>query len=496
MLRRLAAADPDRLAIVGGDARLSYGALHAESRRLSAGLAGLLAGAEDPRRGDLANVPPIIAICMTAAFDTARLIVAVEAGDRILSVIDNRWPLPLQTRLIETIGATAVITDAPALRAALDASGWPGLALGLSDVEHAGSPSAPDPDPDPDRPCDDAPFLLLTSSGTTGTPKAFLKTRAQYAANIDISHEHLGARDRIATFAPGPMSYSLTLYTLFEVLATGGTLHVADRLDDLWLTARVRDEQITRAVTVPAAVDALADAAVRNPERYDGIELIVTGGAALSARSRARVVEALPHAQTISYFGTGELGFIGDDRAGEESIRLYPQVKARVRDDEGVDLTPDELGTLWVRSPSCSTEYLPGTTLQPLTDADGWATVQDKGRLRGRDFYFAGRKGDVVTTGGHTVALDDVEGAFEGMPGLGAVCAIAESDDRLGARIALVVEGDAPPREELLTRARDHLAPASVPRRWYALPELPRTVGGKIRRAAVADLVTRGQARS
>jgi len=81
------------------------------------------------------------------------------------------------------------------------------------------------------------------------------------------------------------------------------------------------------------------------------------------------------------------------------------------------------------------------------------------------------------------------------MPQLGAVCAIAEAQPALGVRIALVVEGEAPPRGELRAWAGDRLAPASVPRRWYALPELPRTSGGKVRRAAVAELIARGQGR-
>lgn len=384
-----------------------------------------------------------------------------------------------------------MITDSDALRTALHSSGWPGLLLGLADLEHP----RPDDAPDSALPADDAPFLLLTSSGTTGTPKAFLKSRAQYAANIDVSRAHLGAGERIATFAPGPMSYSLTLYTLFEVLATGGQLHVADRLDELWLTARARDEGITRVVTVPAAIGPMTDAATRSPARYDGIDLIVTGGAALSVTARDRIAETMPRARTISYFGTAELGFIGDSRAGD-AIRLYPQVQARVRDDAGADAPEGEVGTLWVRSPSCSTGYLPGSSSTPLQDADGWASVHDQGRLRGRDFTFLGRRGDVVTTGGHTVALDEVERAFEGMPGLGAVCAIAQSDDIRGVRIVLVVEGEAPSGAELRAWAKDRLPAASVPRRWCTVPELPRTSGGKIRRAAVAELVAREEVSS
>lgn len=257
----------------------------------------------------------------------------------------------------------------------------------------------------------------------------------------------------------------------------------------------MHDEGITRLVTVPAALHPLADAATRKPRRYDGIERIITGGAALSSHARARIAEALPRAEAIGYFGTGELGFIGDDRAGGEMIRLYPQVEAQVRDDHGAVLPPGALGILWVRSRSCSTGYLPGTTTSSLTDADGWASVHDQGHLRGRDFTFVGRRGDVVTTGGHTVALDEVERAFDGMPRLGAVCAIAEAQPALGVHIALVVEGEAPPRAELRAWAGDRLAPASVPRRWYALPELPRTSGGKVRRAAVAELIAGEQGR-
>ena len=423
MLRRLAADDPDRPAIVGSGLRLSYRELYTESRRLSAALDRALAGAL-PRSGTAQR--PVLTLCLTGSFETARLVVAAEAGDRIVSVVDALWPVSLQAQSILTAGAAAVVTDSDALRSALRASDWPGLILGLTDVDSSapGGPAPSDP-ATPARPADDAPFLLLTSSGTTGAPKAFLKTRAQYAANIDVSRAHLGAGERIATFAPGPMSYSLTLYTLFEVLATGGHLHVADRLDELWLTSRVRDERITRVVTVPAAVRPLTDAATRTPGRHDGVDLIITGGAALSTDALHRVAATMPRAATISYFGTAELGFIGDSRAGADSIRLYPQVQARVRDDAGTDVPEGEVGTLWVRSPSCSTGYLAGTASPPLQDADGWASVQDQGRLRGRDFTFVGRRGDVVTTGGHTVALDEVERAFEGMPGLGAVCAIA-----------------------------------------------------------------------
>lgn len=344
------------------------------------------------------------------------------------------------------------------------------------------------------HPSPDAPFLLLTSSGTTGAPKAFLKTRRQYSANIDVSREHLGATTGVDTFAPGPLSFSLTLYALFESLGTGGTVHLADRLDELWLTPRLREEAITRIVTVPSALHALAEAAERDPARLSGLDTVISCGAALPPSTRRRFAALAPQARVISCFGAAELGFIGDSRGTDGTIRLYPLVQARVRDDGGVDLPDGELGTLWVRSPSCSDAYLGGSGT-PLADAEGWATVHDQGRLHGRDFSFSGRRGDVVTTGGYTVALDTVERAFDGMPGLGAVCAIAQPHASLGAVITLVVEGEAPDWLRLRTWARSRLPSASVPRRWRAVPELPRTSGGKVRRAAVAELLSERRSR-
>ncbi|WP_456287113.1 hypothetical protein M1D46_08175 [Microbacterium sp. JZ70] len=75
-----------------------------------------------------------------------------------------------------------------------------------------------------------------------------------------------------------------------------------------------------------------------------------------------------------------------------------------------------------------------------------------------------------------------------------ATCAVALPDGRLGTAVALILEGDAPDKAALLAHARSHLAPQFVPRRWYRVARLPRTVGGKIRRAEAKELVVRGEA--
>ncbi|WP_245861154.1 class I adenylate-forming enzyme family protein [Microbacterium aurantiacum] len=483
-MRRVATIDPDRVALVSADAHLTYAELDRDARRIAAFVDGCLpsslAGASDPAEA------PVVGICVRSAFTAARFVVGLEAGPSVLAVVDPQWPVALQVRMIQSARMRILITDAPGLPAALRSAGWGGVAIHPRDVDAH-------PTDDIARPenAETAPFLMLFSSGTTGDPKAFLKTRAQYRANLAVSREFLGADPEVATFAPGPLSYSLTLYALFEGLATGGRVHLADRLADLWLTTRAEREQVTRLVTVPSALHALADAARRAPGRFAALRLIVTGGASLSAGTRAIVARELPHARIISYYGAGELGFIGDSRdTGGTGIRLYPRVEASVRDDAGRPVRAGELGTLWVRSASCSDRYLAHTTRAVLSDAAGWATVHDQGFLEDRIFSFVGRRGDVVATGGHKVSLTEVEQVFDGMPGLGAACAIAQPHRRLGVVVGLVIEGDRPSKRALQRWAAERLPSASVPRRWYAVAGLPRTGGGKVRRDETLRLVS------
>lgn len=338
----------------------------------------------------------------------------------------------------------------------------------------------------------DEAFLMLFSSGTTSEPKAFLKTRAQYRANVAVSSAHLEPLLGVATLAPGPVSYSLTLYAVIECLATGGSVHVADAFDPLENSRRIRDENITRIVAVPALVRALADAARRDPARFTALQLVVTGGANLPQALRDALTQVLPGVRLISYYGAAEIGFIGDSRAGDGTlISVYDGVRARIGDgtDEG------EPGTVWILADACSDGYISATTDAALKGPDGWATVHDQGRMVDGRLQLIGRAGDIAVTGGHKVALPDVERAFDGM--LDAVCAVALPDTRLGTVVALVVEGAegaAPAKSALQAWAREHLAPQFVPRRWYRLDRLPRTVGGKIRRGETAELVRAGQA--
>jgi len=499
----VAARHPERLAIAGADGRLTYARLVEDSRRVFGAVDALHRGQETPPQpaAETRGIP-ITAVSVTSAFHTARIVAGLAGYRAVSATIDPRWPLAHRVGVIASTGIGVVISDEPDLADALAARGWTGTVLTLdafTRLEAATAPAAP-----PHVRDGDEAFLLLFSSGTTSDPKAFLKTRRQYRANVAVSSAHLEPLPGVATLAPGPVSYSLTLYAVIECLATGGTVHVADAFDPLSVGRVIRDEGITRVVAVPAVAQGLVDAARRDPQRFASLQLVVTGGANLPQAIRDALAAVLPDVRLISYYGAAEIGFIGDSREGDGTlISVYDGVRARIDDGS----TPDgEPGTLWILADACSDGYISATTSEVLKGEDSWATVHDQARLVGGRLQLIGRAGDIAVTGGHKVALPEVERAFDDMPGVTA-CAVALPDATLGTVVALVVEGPTPAargdgaaaspaldKASLQAWARERLAPQFVPRRWYRVARLPRTVGGKIRRGETSELVAQGEA--
>lgn len=485
---------PTQPAIVGARNRLSYAELVEDSRRVFAAVDAIHRSQPAPPvpAAETRGIP-ITAISIASAFHTSRIFAGLAGFSSVSATIDPHWPLEHRVGVILSTGIGVVISDSTELTEALTAHGWSGTVISLAAfllAEASATPAA-----EPTVRGADEPFLLLFSSGTTSNPKAFLKTRAQYRANFAVSSAHLEPGPGVATLAPGPVSYSLTLYALVESLASGGSAHLADSFDPVELGHRIQSEHITRIVAVPAIVQTLVDAARRGPERFSALELVVTGGANLPTILRTGLAEVLPHVRLISYYGAAEIGFIGDSRGGDGThLRIYEGVAVSIRDERGADLPDGEPGTLWVLAAACSDAYLPGSTDAVLKGTDGWATVHDQGSLHNGALVLAGRAGDIAITAGHKVSLLEVERAFEGFAGLNACCAVALPHERLGSIVALVIEGDPPAKSELLAHARATLAPQFVPRQWYRVDRIPRTVGGKIRRPATTALVERGEA--
>lgn len=497
---------PDRIALADGTGRvITYGDIVSESPSHMRTLTHLLGTLTEQDReritfpdeiGDI----PVISLSLSHALDSA-FFVTVCAGYRtVTSVLDPLWPIEHRMRSVMRSGAQIVITDDPEFREALAEASWPGVALSLDEYHETREQlmaEAGDAGPAPEIRDDAEPFLLIFTSGTTDLPKGFLRTRKSWRYNVMISERYLRAGDGVVTFAPGPLAYSLTLYTLIEVMGTGGSLFLQSRFHAINAAELLVREPVTRLVAVPAVLPAIAQAAGRDQLRFDRLTSAIIGGANLSGALRKGFEEAAPNAEVMSYYGAAEIGFIGYSFEGD-GIMLEPfdGVELTVQNEAGRDLPDGELGTLKVKVGSQGDRYISTTGGALITGPDGWATVNDQARLIDGKILLEGRAGDIAVTGGHKVSLMQIDRTLEGIPGCERSTSVIQPHDKLGQIIVAIIEvgdeGRIHDKTQIIAALKELLPPQFVPHRFYTARKLPRTVGGKVRRVEAREELEAG----
>ena len=343
-------------------------------------------------------------------------------------------------------------------------------------------------------PTSDAPFFIGFTSGTTGVPKGFIRTHASWRATFAAARTEFSDAASGRVLAPGPVSHSLTLYTAVETLEAGGTIVLQSHFDAAACAALIAAGEVDCLVGVPSMFDLLVSATsavVSRPVTF------TSAGAKLTPGLRGRLPTRYPAARLFEYYGASELSFVSVaapmDNAPPESVgRPFQGVDLVVRRDDGSPAAPNEIGTVWIRSPMLSNGYVDkdavgGFRTDPHDPA--WATVGDRGHLDANGFLFlAGREGDMLISGGHNIYPAEIEQALSAVAGVTGVAVVGVPDPRWGHRICAVVEGAAT-RAVLEAACLAALPRSKLPREWRRIPSLPRTSSGKTARARLMEMM-------
>ncbi|MEO0324387.1 MAG: AMP-binding protein [Myxococcota bacterium] len=157
-------------------------------------------------------------------------------------------------------------------------------------------PAGKDAPPAETRAADDAPLLVLYTSGTTGAPKGAVLTAAGVAANLDALGRAWDWTDDDAVVHALPLFHVHGLVLgLFGSLRIGGALHHLARFDAARVAAALEDEQAgcsRMLFAVPTMHHRLADAAESEPDVARGLRaarLLISGSAGLPTREHRRL---------------------------------------------------------------------------------------------------------------------------------------------------------------------------------------------------------------
>ncbi|MDX2143461.1 MAG: AMP-binding protein [Rhodospirillaceae bacterium] len=456
-----ARAQPDKVALICGDQTLSYGELAAHAARVAARIDQLAA-----RR---------VAIARTNDAAVIELFLGVTMAGAVAMMFEPLWPRAVLDRMRAVHEPHLIFDDGTVA----DYAAW-------RDAGDAARALL-------NRPTPDMPFLMGFTSGTTGTPKAFIRSHASWTASFAASARELGTSSHTTALIPGPLSHGLSLYAAIETLYVGGTAVLMPAFDAVRAVQLIGAHVANTVVAAPTVLDLIADAGSSATATK-----IITAGAKLTAPLRQKLAAVFSQADVIEYYGASELSFVTVAKPGDKcpptSVgRAFANVAVAVRRDDGTQADVGEVGTVWVKSNMLSSGYVGPVDGTGFRTQGGWATVGDRGSLDARGFLtLAGREGDMIITGGLNVYPSEVEAVLASLPGVREAAVVGQSDERWGQVVTAIVAGDgALTAEALKSQCREHLAPYKVPRRWYRAESFDHTVSGKIDRAKLLAALDR-----
>ncbi|EAP98952.1 O-succinylbenzoate-CoA ligase [Janibacter sp. HTCC2649] len=314
------------------------------------------------------------------------------------------------------------------------------------------------------REVDGRAWLELSTSGTAAAPRTVRRSLASWEESFDHVSRLTGTVESDRVLVPAPPSGSMFAFAHAHAAHVGAGVVALAR----W---SLRDaEEALASCTVAHVTPAMLTGLLERD--LGALRTVVCAGAALPDTVRQRAHEA--GIEVVDYYGAAELSFVAM-RVGAR-LDPFPEVDVDLRD-----------GVIWVRSPWLADGYAPGQSGPFTRDAEGWATVGDRGRVDDDlGLIVLGRGDDTVTTGGATVLCADVETAVLTFPAVTAAVAIGTPHAALGELLEVVVTGVLPHDiDELRSHTAALVSRTHIPRRWHAWSELPLTAAGKIDRAEV-----------
>ena len=487
---------PDRVALIDGDRRWTYGELLAEAERVARALLTRFEPGE-PVAVWAGNCPEWVILEFAAGLAGLTLVTVNPAyqAEELAHVLGHSGARGVFLRG----GAQAPIMDRvrgslPRLREVITLGEWPAAGDGL----------LPEVDPG-------GPAQILYTSGTTGRPKAAVLTHRGLTNNARLAAEAIGLRAGDVLVNPMPYFHVAGggMITL-GLVQTLGTQVVMPRFDPGLALELTEKHRGTVLGGVPTMLTALLAAAGREPRDLSSLRIALSGGATVPPELVRQVEAAFGIPFVLTFAQTESSCSITLTRSSDTPAdraqtlgRPLPQTEVKITDlATGQTVPCGTVGEICTRGYLVMAGYLgdPEATAAAI-DPDGWLHTGDLGSMDERGYCrIAGRIKEMIIRGGENIYPREIEAVLLSHPGVADVAVVGVPDRFWGEEVGAVIRasGPVPPAEaKLADYCRARLAAYKTPVRWLFTDAFPLTSTGKIRKDVLtAQLAEAGLAKA
>jgi fatty-acyl-CoA synthase len=352
------------------------------------------------------------------------------------------------------------------------------------------------------------PVLLIYTSGTTGRPKGALQTNEGSTTADELAIETIKITSSDVYLAIMPHFHQAGLIRTRATMMMGGKNVVAGKLDPQQIASLIAEKRISISM-IPPPLDTLVEKeAESNQIDISSLRIIIgLGGAGPEHANRTQQFCKRNRCDFLGVYGqtetTGPVTVVsGNDYFRNPYTCGKPMrgIDVQIWDEEKKPLSVDSVGEIMVRGRITIPGYWKSEEGNKELYTGEWLHTGDLGKLDGQGFlYLAGRKKELIKTGGENVYPKEVENILGTHPSIQDLTIIGLPDPNgWGETVTAVIvlkEGHTLSQDELKVFCKGKIAGYKIPKKLFIVEDIPRNVMGKVKKLELRERFSPGSIR-
>jgi len=346
--------------------------------------------------------------------------------------------------------------------------------------------------------------LVIFTSGSTGQPKGVVLSHRAFTGKLNAIDSLLRFSRCTRSLVVLQITFSFGIWVSLLTLVKGGVLLMHPRFDGEATLTALASQGATDAAFVPTMLRQFLrlDLSTVLSLGKRGLCRIITGGEPLGRELSQQISAFFPKIEIADIYGltetcTSDFILMPDEQQSHRGCigRPTPGVSFRIADNQGRDVSMNEIGELQIHTPFVMNGYLDQPELTKAAFCGEFLRTGDLARLRPDGMVeLVGRSKELIMRGGTKVSPLELDELLASHPAVAAALTVGVPDPVMGERIhALIVPREHQKLEESALRqwVSERVEKFKRPDAYHFGSSLPTGRTGKVDRGALREQIGR-----
>ena len=335
---------------------------------------------------------------------------------------------------------------------------------------------------------------IIYTSGTTGRSKGVTLSHGNYVynANSIIKYLSLTMDDSVMVVLPFFYSYGASLLTTH--IMVGGLLVLENSfMYPNVILDKMVSENVTGFAGVPSTYAILLNRSNIRNYRFPKLRYMTLAGGPMSPKHVRELAEVLPGTEIFIMYGqteaTARLTYLRPQdlfRKPGSIGKAIPGVEIELVKENGELAKEGEDGEIVAKGGNVMVGYWKNQEETDKVLRNGKLHTGDIAKADDEGYiYITSRRSDMIKSGSHRISPKEIEEVIIEMPEIHEVVVVGVDDDILGDAIKAIVvlkDGCRLETKEVQRHCKQNLAPFKIPKEVVFVDELPKTSSGKVQK--------------